>query len=469
MANKDKKKNPPVEAPINKKKEETQETKVTTPVKVVQPTTPAAMTQHDKVLYTSVIQHRKDELKESGGSAEQYQGLTAIEDALIIDVAVTEMVLKKNAGAFIMNGNEKVYNEIRLLAAEMGVTLKPFKSLPKPTKEQLAAVGLVGVSNEGKVVLQLEDKDVSKETKEAVKAEEKANEEAKKDDKKYLTDHTLIQNEEQLKEALGFQLVNRKIVSPVDRLITAAQFYRAYLEARAEKSDNAEAELAKIHEFTLADLLQDISTMVPPTYTASGFGKYLVKCATNAKSVVPAFNWFKRACKNRKTGQYRYTDEEIAAFVRVLIVWANSAQIASIGKDLKSLSKDANKNAKAIDECNKKIAACQEAIALTTEPDFELADNFLAAYNTDDHPLHESAKLVARSILDTYYADVDIPEIEFDSALLNIQQRVGIILNLFNSPIGQRDEYSEENLFDMSSPEEKKPEEKPAEEEAKNA
>ena len=35
--------------------------------------------------------------------------------------------------------------------------------------------------------------------------------------------------------------------------------------------------------------------------------------------------------------------------------------------------------------------------------------------------------------------------------MLNIQQHAGIILNLFNSPVGRRDDYSAENLIDIAS------------------
>ena len=81
--------------------------------------------------------------------------------------------------------------------------------------------------------------------------------------------------------------------------------------------------------------------------------------------------------------------------------------------------------------------------------------------------MHKAAKDVAGSIIETYYKDVDIPELEMDTALLNIQQHIGIDLNLFNSDLGKRDEYDPKNLIDMSS--EKPEEEKPAEGESKNA
>ena len=463
MANK--KNIPPVEAPIVEKPEDKIPATVT---KKIIPGDSGAMNQHDKVLYASVIQHRKDELKQNGGSATMYAGLTAIEDATIIDIAVTELVINKNPSALILTANENTYNTFKLLAAEMGVTLRDFKTLPKPTKEQLKLAGIEGTDATDKVVLQIEDKNVSQEAKNKVKKEEAIRKEAEKADKDYLKDHTKIKTDAQLKEALEFQLVNTKIVSPLDRLITSAQFYRSYLEARAEKADDPKAELAKIHEFTLADLLQDISTMVPPTFTAAGFGKLLCKRISDTKSVIPAFELLKRCGKNRKTNVFRFSDEEIAALVRVLVVWKASAQIASLSKDLKAMSKDAEKNAKAIEKINAEIVAEQGLIGFVTDPNFDLADNFIGAYNNSEDPMHKQAIDVAKSIVETYYKDVEIPELEDDVLLLNIQQHIGIDLNLFNNVSLRRDEYSADNLVSFENSKKAEEPEK-SEEEPKNS
>lgn len=448
---KDNNKKPKVEAPVVENKEKVSELPAT--VLNDKGSMPSGMSQHDKVMYAAVLQHKKDELERRGGSVTAYEGLTAIEDAMIIDIAVTEMIVRKNPSGLILSGNEKNYTQIRLLASEMGVTLPEFKNLKTPTKEQLRLAGLTDVNGEGKVLLQLEDKNISKEAKEKVKAEQKLRDDAKT--KEYLTDHTKIENEDQLKEALGFQLVNTKIASPASRLITTAQFYRSYLEARAEKSNNPEAELAKIHGYSLSELLQDVSTMVPPSFTTEGFGKMLCNRIASTKSVVPAFELFKRCFKNRKTGKYSFTDAEIADLVRILVVWEATAKIANLGKDIKLLSKDVKANTKAIEKANEEIKNKQELITYVTEPSFDLADNFIAAYNDENNEMHKTAKETAKSIIETYYKDVDIPELEMDTMLLNVQQHIGIVLNMFNSPVGKRDEYDEKNIISLSTEENK--------------
>ena len=337
-------------------------------------------------------------------------------------------------------------------AAKMRMTqIEAINSVNTITGISIDVKALPAPDKDGNVEVKEENVKISKETKSKLKEEKKANEEAASNKKEYLIDHTKIETDDQLKEALAFQLVNSKITSPLDRLITTAQFYRSYLESRAETAKDPQAELAKIHEFTLADLLQDISTMVPPSFTAEGFGKLLCKRIEDVQSVVPAFELLKRCGRNRKTGVFKFSDEEIAALVRVLVVWKASAKIASLSNDLKTLSKDAKKNAKAIEQVNTDIAAEQNLMTLVTEPSFELADNFIAAYKDENHALHKQATEVAKSISETYYKDTEITELEFDSLLLNIQQHVGIILNLFTSEVGRRDDYSADNLISFDA------------------
>lgn len=339
--------------------------------------------------------------------------------------------------------------ELKVVAPLLGVEVD-MKSLPAPDKN-------------GEVEVSQKTLKISDSTKKKMKEAKAINDSVK--DKPYLNDHTKIETDEQLHEALGFQLVNREVARPVDRLITAAQFLRAYREARAENADDPQAELAKIHECTITDFLQDISTMVPPTFVFEGFGKYLCGMAASSKSVVPAFNMLKRAAYNKTTKKYALSDTEIAAITRMLIVWNSSAQIAEISNSIKNynktlteLNKKPEANAKGIESAKSgieketnKIHYFQSVIGLVSEPDFEIADQFIAAYNNSESPLHKQALSIYDSVIKTYYENVEIPELEFDSALLNVQQRIGIILNLFNSPTGQREEFSEENLIEVGT------------------
>ena len=482
MANNNKNKKPAVEAPVVDKKPTAEEANVQTPATVQMPNIgiPSGLSQDAKVAYMRGIQHRKDEMLKNGGeSANHYVALTMLEDLTILDIAVTEAVVHKNPMGCILAKDEQNWNTLKMLAEERGVKLPDYKNLTKPTKEQLAAAGLEAAPNQ--VVLAIEEKHVSPETKKKIQREAKLNEEAQSGKKEYLKDHTKIETDEQLKEALEFQLVTGSSTNPITRLVTTTQFYRAYLEARTEKADDPKAELAKIHELTLADLLQDITTMVKPTFVLEGFGKRLGTLAQDANSVVPAFCNFKNCVLNKKTGKYEYDDETIASLTRVVIAWYASAKSAELSasieaknKNLAVLKKDAKANAKAIESEEKKISVDKKNIemytnmlALVNEPSFDLANGFIAAYNNNEDPNHMYAVKVYKDVVYTYgYDQMEITELEHDSLLLNVQQHIGIILNMFNSEAGKQEEYNESNLVAFES---KPVEEKPAEGEGKNA
>ena len=329
------------------------------------------------------------------------------------------------------------------------------KALPAPDKD-------------GNVVVDQKSIKVSKETKAKLTEEKKVNKEAESADKQYMSNPTLIDSEEKLKEALGFQLVNSKIARPVERLLTTANFYRSYLTIQANKSENKDAELARIKDLTDADLLQEISTMVPPTFTAEGFGKYLCKCTKDSKSIIPAFGLFKRAAVNRETGICKLTEQEIASLVRVLVIWNATSQISLISEsiedhnnNIKILSKNAEANKlgiekenEAIGECKDTIKMFQDIISLATDPSFDVVDNLIRIYHDQEDPQHAVAVSIYNSIVKTYYEGIDVPELEHDAFLLNVQQRAGIILNMFTSNLLRRDDYSEENIAPMKNEEE---------------
>lgn len=380
------------------------------------------------------------------------------------NLGITEDAVNKINGITALGFAAALIDEVQYgpsgWAAKMRVSqLEQIKSVMPLLGVEIDTKALPAPDKNGNVEVPKAAIKVSKEAKKKLDAEKQAIKDAEA--KGYTTDHTQIETDEQLHEALGFQLSNPKISSPVDRLVTTSQFYRSYLEARAEKSDNPEAELTKIHEFTLANLLQDIITMVPPTFITSGFGKILCISAETANSVVPAFNMFKRASFNKATGKYKYTDEEIAAFVRVLMVWYATSRIAELGESIKrcnsgiaELNKNAEANAKAIEGETKKIEGYNSAIAhfqslitLVSEPDFELVDNLTECYNDKANASHDAAERIVKSVIETYYKDGKIPELQMPSIVLNAKQYAGMTLNLFRDPLARRSDFSPENLI----------------------
>jgi len=111
-------------------------------------------------------------------------------------------------------------------------------------------------------------------------------------------------------------------------------------------------------------------------------------------------------------------------------------------------------------------------LTLVNEASFDLANGFIAAYNNNEDPNHMYALKVYKDIVYTYgYDGMNITELEHDSLLLNVQQHIGIILNMFNSETGKQEEYNEKNLisFEAKPVEEPAKGEKPTDGGSKNA
>ena len=95
-------------------------------------------------------------------------------------------------------------------------------------------------------------------------------------------------------------------------------------------------------------------------------------------------------------------------------------------------------------------------------PSFDGVDTLIEDYNgTDDtKPEYKRACLIVDTVVKTYYKDVDQTKIDKDAFLKNVQQRAGVIINMFRDPLSQSIAYNEGNIVELT--------EKPAEEESKN-
>lgn len=352
-------------------------------------------------------------------------------------------------GEWARRMNKTQLEALKEVAPMIGVEFDT-KLLPAPTED-----GTVEVSNKAIKI--------SKETKAALAAEAK---------KKIPTNPTEVENEEQLADALTAFLSDSKITRPFERFMRAINFYRSYLTIQANKSENKDAELDKIKATSDAELLQDISTMAQCPIIVQGYGNYLRGTVEDTKNVIHAFCSFRDASKNRATGKPAATDEEIAAIVRVIIIWScnemikkEQETIVKIETGIKALKKDEKANAKAIESETKKIDGYKARIAhyrsvidVAMGPSFELAENFITDYNATGTDALPIARKHFGIIMNSYYPGAIIDANTLNSALVNVQQRIGIIINMFTDINLRRPEYSEENLKETEAedPEESK-------------
>jgi hypothetical protein len=170
----------------------------------------------------------------------------------------------------------------------------------------------------------------------------------------------------------------------------------------------------------------------------------------------------------------------VADIVRTILIWSCKSNIAEFTKLLETQKKNV-KNEKgaaktatetAIRFNEKQIEEMNAIIENTTDPSFEIVDTVVDNYNAaEDSKEYKLAHRVVDDIIKAYYpAYKDNYRSKLDEAtmLKNVQQRAGIVVNMFRDPLSQSINYTAANLVDMVEKSEEEQEGKAAEEAPKN-
>lgn len=454
-------------------------TTVETPeVKVVNPTKINGLSQGEKVAFLTAVQKERDEIRNTGEGnflKEHVKGLSIIAQAAILDIAAGEIACGTSAMGFILAKNEESYNALLSMAAAQGIKLPAFKTLPAPTKEQLKAVGLEAIEPANAILVTIDKKNVSDETKK------------QKTEEKILTSKAVdnpvdIKDEEQLRASLAAMLI-KSVKDGIDRPDTRVQrtikFYRGYLTIQANKIENAEekkAALEKVSNASRIQLLTEISEIVGSCpFAINGVAKFLRNYTNETNSPISAFCLYRKSAVPESDGTI--DDSYLADVVRILIVWSCNSQIAEcqslidtnkkVVKNEKGAAKVATETSIRVNE--EKIKELHGIIDIVTNPSFEVVDNLVEDYNVENEESvhYKLAHRIVKNIMGSYYPDVDPEKIDKDVMLRNVQQRAGIIINLFRDTLTQSLSYSEANIIPMVEVTEKK-DEKKNEEPSKN-
>ncbi len=297
---------------------------------------------------------------------------------------------------------------------------------------------------------------VSKETKEAIQAEAAAEE------KTVAKSPADIKSEDELKETLLHFL--SEVKNGYEKFATVIPFYRAYRKIQA--GDDKE-KLDKINEQTDVETLREITKLVGKCpFTLNGQGHFMLMQTRFYKSPVPAYCNFRNASRNRKTGVYAISDEECASYVRVLIEWVISTEVANLKADIeaakaniKALSKDKKANEKAIEAENEKIQKKEETIKqyegevmnILNNPSADFAENIVKLRREKDQNMTRAWGVIVNSYVDYNFKEVNQEDLDH-----NVQQWAGIITNYFRPVSEQLSNYSVANIISPRPISEKK-------------
>lgn len=289
---------------------------------------------------------------------------------------------------------------------------------------------------------------ISEETKEQLKEEEAI------EKKEIDLDPAKIENEEQLIEAINKIMVVKPNL--YQKIAESIAFYRACMEIAYKDNEK----LQKIKNASDLELFDEISHKIDKCpLVVSGAGHYLYTTAATTKSPVAAFCALRNACKNRKTGVYAIDDSTIAEYTKIIIRWNVDCAtkkclntIETYKKDIALLSADKDANAAGIKELEDKIAVqerniahFEEVLGYVMSPTCDFVENFRDKYVERD----TDACRTFKSVVDSFYDDIEIKEMKQNIVLDNVCQYVGIVTNLFREPGSAIEGYALSNIQEL--------------------
>ena len=335
--------------------------------------------------------------------------------------------------------------ELKAVAPMIGFTIDT-KLLPKPDEA-------------GNVVVPAKAVKVTKETKKKLEAEKKVI------NSKPIIDPTKIENEDQLKQSLTFMLSDPSVRRPYDRIVRATEFLRSYQLLQANGNEDT---TTSTNSKSISDLLEEVRVLVGEIpFSTVGLSHFIYLKTLESKSPIFAFCLLRNASKNKDTNVVPVNDNVIAAMVRTLVNWTNEPKLIEATKSLERAKAElaaGNTNQDYVDAVQHNVDYHKEIFEAVTNCPTDFVDNLLDNLNSEDTELRKAACLAESGILKSYYPSlesVDAAGEQKDQLMHDIQQRAGIITNLFRDPLSQDIRYSETNLsYEAPKAEEKKAEEK---------
>lgn len=411
----------------------------------------SGMSADSKVLFVDLVQRRTVEKPRRDGvySPEFTEQLNVVADAMLVDVAINEVACSGNSFRFIASKNPKVHEAFVKLAESMGMQIPALEALPAPTKEQLNESGMQGEDTKDKVVIEVTEKNISKEAKQAAKAE------ASVKNSDVELDITKFKNEDDLRKALTYMMSAKP--SPFVNITEAVAMYRSYLMHNA-KSDKEKEE---VKNKSFEDLFTKVTEIVKNcTLVVRGFGSFLYNEVSSKKNPVSAFCILRNAAKNKETGIPYMDDETIAAMLRVIVRWVSvgkieeqNKNIANAKSDIVTLSKDKKANKKGIEDLEEKIKTYKNNIehinnvlSFVTNPSFDIADKFLENLSEND----QEARRLFGIVTSSYYGKELVENSDMKAIRQNVQIYIGVILNFFCDAALKNGNYTESDFVEIT-------------------
>ena len=354
------------------------------------------------------------------------ESMTHIAAVGVISAVADEVV--NGSSTFALTVKKSNYAALVTAAKDMGIELPPIAALPAPSEET--------------VQLPSTEVKVSEETAAAVAEEAKVANEGDKGKIEIDPVKVAHMSEDDLKKALTYIMITtyKHGKNVKESLVAAVDFMHDYRIEEARQAENSTDAMNAFEDRSMLEWLNDIFQYVEPTVYMRGIGKGMHDLIYREKSPLSAFVIFRQYLTDKETGKPEWDDQSIADAVFAIVkficeknIAAEEAAKAALDNKKKGYREIAAKH----DEEIKKNKEILEAI---TNISFDIMENFL--HNTDC--IVASAR---GRVWKTFYPEADPAAFpSYKNLYVNIEQRAGIILNLFCAPGNKNQNYSEANI-----------------------
>lgn len=347
--------------------------------------------------------------------------------------AVADEAINGNS-TFAITVKREAYDNLRLAATDIGVTLPPIsKLLPGKVDESVS--------------LTSDDVKVSEETAKNIKEEKKI--EKAGDNKEIELDPVKVahMSEADLVNALTYLLVTglKRNKSIKDSLVDTVDFMHAYRIELARQAENSTDAMNALEDRSMYEWLKDIFKYVKPITHLKGIGIGMHSLVAKEKSPLSAFIILRQAMLNKETGLPTWDDQSIADTVRAMVEMICMDHIAAETKNLEALDKNAKGYRKVAEKYEKAIDTEKEILQCLVDISFDLADK----YNTPEGDKDTVMQSAYGRLLKMYYPQCTNRGGQYEGLNENLRQRAGIILNLFRTPGNYNLLYSVNNLTEL--------------------
>ena len=248
--------------------------------------------------------------------------------------------------------------------------------------------------------------------------------------------------------ALKYLFIIQNGKGMIQTLSEAIEFERQYL---MEKSDS-DAAKERIKAYDHSRILDHICREIQPTLIYTGIGRGLVNAYSSYGNLVGPFLIFRDAAV-AKDGSCPYSDVELADIVKVMIKWICTTEIEKTTKVINALDKKNEKYKETVTTLNKSIQHYKDILEGIETVSYEYADKFpeYTGYEGDDKDMLNKksiANKLAGRICKTYYGKA-LSKQSYKNLVHNIQQRIGVILNLFVDGSALNTNYAESNITEL--------------------